>query len=115
MSNDLDSPAEDIAALYQKRWQIELFFKWIKQNLKLGHFLGTSRNAVIIQIMAALIAYMLMRIASLAAETSLGLQAVARLMPAMLLSRRHINDIFRPPPIPPNSKQQQLSLWNTNA
>ena len=115
LSNDLDSPAEDIAALYKKRWQIELFFKWIKQNLKLGHFLGTSRNAVIIQIMAALIAYMLMRITSLAAETSLGLQAVARLMPAMLLSRRHINDIFRPPPIPPNSKQQQLSLWITNA
>lgn len=115
LSNDLESPAEEIAALYKMRWQIELFFKWIKQNLKLAHFLGTSRNAVIIQIMAALIAYMLMRIASLKAKASLGLQAVARLMPAMLLSRRHISHIFKPPPILSPHHQNQLSLWGKNA
>jgi hypothetical protein len=114
ISNDLDSSAEAIAGLYKKRWQIELFFKWIKQNLKLKHFLGISRNAVIIQIMAALIACMLMRIATLRAKTSLGLQAVARLMPAMLLARRHIGDVFKPPPKPSHACPQ-LSLWPKNA
>ena len=46
VTNDLDAPAEEIAALYKQRWQIELFFKWIKQNLKIKHFLGVSENAV---------------------------------------------------------------------
>lgn len=115
VSNDLDSPAEAIAALYKMRWQIELFFKWIKQNLKLSHFLGTSRNAAIIQIMAALIAYMLMRITSIKAKASLGLQAAARLVQAMLLSRRHINDIFKPPPLPIQNPDKQISLWPTYA
>ena len=111
VSNDLDSPAEDIAALYKKRWQIELFFKWIKQNLKLGHFLGTSRNAAIIQIMAALISYMLMRITALKARTELGLQATARLIQAMLLSRRNISDVFKPPPKLSIPAHTQLTLW----
>ena len=59
-TNDLDSPAEEIAQLYRKRWQIELFFKWIKQNLKMKRFLGRSRNAVSLQIYAAIICYLLL-------------------------------------------------------
>ena len=59
-TNDLHSPAEEIAELYRKRWQIELFFKWIKQNLKLKRFLGRSRNAVSLQIYAAIICYLLL-------------------------------------------------------
>lgn len=114
ISNDLESPAEDIAGLYRKRWQIELFFKWIKQNLKLTHFLGTSRNAIIIQIMAALIAYMLLRIAQLNSTASIGLQAAARLASAMLLSRRPIAEIFKPPPRP-KPTNLQLSFWTSNA
>lgn len=60
-SNDLDSPAEDIADLYKARWKIELFFRWIKQNLRIKHFLGTSRNAVRIQVAVALIVYLVLR------------------------------------------------------
>lgn len=60
-SNDLDSPAEDIADLYKTRWQIELFFRWIKQNLRIKHFLGTSRNSVRIQVAIALIVYLVLR------------------------------------------------------
>ena len=59
VTNDLDAPAEEIAELYKQRWQIELFFKWIKQNLKIKQFLGTSENAVRTQIFAALISYLL--------------------------------------------------------
>lgn len=58
-TNDLDSPAQRIADDYRQRWQIELFFKWIKQHLRIKSFLGRSRNAVHIQILTALIAYLL--------------------------------------------------------
>ena len=49
-SNDLDACAEEIADLYKRRWAIELFFRWVKQTLKIRHLLGTSENAVRIQI-----------------------------------------------------------------
>jgi putative transposase len=58
-TNDLDSPASRIAELYKKRWDIELFFKWIKQHLSIGRFMGTSANAIRIQLLTALIAYLL--------------------------------------------------------
>jgi hypothetical protein len=98
LTNDLTAPAIEIAALYKARWQIELFFKWLKQNLKIAHFLGTSKNAVTIQIMAALIAYLLLRITALRHGASLGLQAIARLMPATLLTRRPFFELLEPPP-----------------
>lgn len=59
-TNDLTSPARVIAQHYQDRWQIELFFKWIKQHLKIKRYLGRSQNAVYIQILCALIAYLLL-------------------------------------------------------
>ena len=59
-TNDLDSPARVIAQRYQDRWQIELFFKWIKQHLRIKTFLGRSENAVRIQILTALITYLLL-------------------------------------------------------
>jgi putative transposase len=59
-TNDLDSPAADIAQHYKDRWQVELFFKWIKQHLNIKRFLGDSENAVKIQILTALIAYLLL-------------------------------------------------------
>ena len=49
VTNDLDAPASEIADLYKQRWQIELFFRWLKQNLKIRHFFGASENAVRIQ------------------------------------------------------------------
>lgn len=62
VTNLKDLAAETIAELYKARWQIELFFKWVKQNLKLKKFLGKSANAVKIQIATALIAYLLVRL-----------------------------------------------------
>ena len=59
VTNDLNSSASAIAALYKERWQIELFFKWIKQNLKIKRFLGENENAIRIQLITALIAYLL--------------------------------------------------------
>lgn len=59
-TNDMLAPAQEIAQLYKDRWQIELFFKWIKQHLRIRHFLGCSENAVKTQILAALITYLLL-------------------------------------------------------
>jgi len=110
LSNDLDSPAIVIADLYKARWQVELFFKWIKQNLKLAHFFGTNRNAVTIQIMAALIAYLLLRAAQIRCQAALGLQAIARLMPGFILSRRPLRDLLTAPDPGPLHQTRQMQL-----
>ncbi|MCL2022123.1 MAG: transposase [Betaproteobacteria bacterium] len=61
-TNDLDSPASVIAERYKARWQIELFFKWVKQHLNIKTFLGRNENAMRIQILIAMIAYALLLI-----------------------------------------------------
>ena len=63
LTNDLKASAQEIADLYKRRWAIELFFRWIKQTLKITRFLGTSDNAVRIQVAVALIAFLLLRMA----------------------------------------------------
>lgn len=59
LTNNFELSAKQIADIYKDRWQIELFFKWIKQNLKIKTFLGTSKNAVMTQIWIAMIYYLL--------------------------------------------------------
>src|ERR1700722_13567952 len=61
MTNDLDAPAQEIADLYKRRWRVELFFRVMKQTLKITRFVGRSENAVRIQIAVAPIAYLLLR------------------------------------------------------
>jgi len=109
VTNDLDAPAEEIAELYKQRWQIELFFKWIKQNLKIRHFLGTSENAVRIQVYVALIAYLLLRTAQ-ATQTVINQPlAFVRLVRLNLMHRRPINALKNPPP-PPKYDSRQMAL-----
>src|SRR5579864_6972627 len=71
MTNNFALPATTIAALYKKRWQVELFFKWIKQNLRIKRFYGTSENAVKTQIWIAVSVYVLVAIV----RKQLGLEA----------------------------------------
>jgi hypothetical protein len=97
VTNDLDAPASEIAALYKQRWQIELFFKWIKQNLKIHHFLGTSENAVRIQVFVALIAYLLLRKAQACQDTIAKPLAFARLIRLNIMHQRPINAIHESP------------------
>src|SRR5207344_1620842 len=66
LSNDLDASALQIADLYRRRWAIELFFRWVKQTLNITRFVGTSENAIRIQIAVALIAFLLLRLAQAA-------------------------------------------------
>jgi IS4 transposase len=96
VTNDLDAPAEEIADLYKQRWQIELFFRWIKQILRIKHFIGVSENAVRIQIAVALIAYLILRLAQAAQKVVHRPIDFARLVRANLMHRRPIDRLLEP-------------------
>jgi len=89
--------AKTIAALYKERWQIELFFKWIKGNLKIKTFLGTSRNAVLTQIWIALIVYLLLAFLKFKAKIGHSLEQMLRLLQLNLFERRNFIHLFKPP------------------
>lgn len=107
ITNDTQSPALEIAALYKARWQIELFFRWVKQHLKIKKFLGTSENAIRIQIAVALIAFLLLRLAAEATRSKASLLTFARLVRANLMHLRPIEQLHKPPPKPVRDKRQQ--------
>jgi len=94
-TNDLDASAQEIADLYKRRWAIELFFRWVKQTLKIGHFFGTSENAVRIQIAIALIAFVLLRLAHNANRIATSPLAFARLVRANLMHRESITELLQ--------------------
>jgi IS4 transposase len=110
LSNDLDASAEEIADLYRRRWAIELFFRWIKQILKITRFVGTSENAVRIQIAVALIAFLLLRLAQAAQKAILSPVVFSRLVRANLMHCRSINHLLEPPPTSADQRQMSLSL-----
>lgn len=109
-SNDLDASAGQIADLYRRRWAIELFFRWVKQTLKITRFVGTSENAVRIQIAIALIAFLLLRLAQATQQAVTSPVIFARLVCANLMHRRPIDDLLRPPPNLQDQRQMNLSL-----
>src|ERR1700686_1020930 len=110
LSNDLDASAQEIADLYRRRWAIELFFRWVKQTLKITRFVGTSENAVRIQIAVALIAFLLLRLAQAAQKSIQSPIVFARLARANLMHRRSIDNLVEPPPILEDQQQMSLSL-----
>lgn len=112
LSNDLDASAEEIADLYKRRWAIELFFRWVKQTLKITRFIGTSENAVRIQIAVALIAFLLLRLAQAAQTVVQSPIAFARLVRVNLMHRRPLDRLLELDP-PPILDPAQLALqWN---
>lgn len=94
-SNDLSSSAVTIARLYQDRWQIELFFKWIKQHLKIKRFLGRSENAVRLQILSALIAYVLLALYRKAHRITQSLWVLLAELRASLFQRPSVEFVMR--------------------
>jgi Transposase DDE domain/Domain of unknown function (DUF4372) len=107
-TNDLTASAQEIADLYKRRWAIELFFRWVKQTLKIGHFFGASENAVRIQIAVAMIAFLLLRLAHDANRIVESPLAFARLIRTNLMQRRTIGDLLSPPPPPADPPQQAV-------
>lgn len=111
LSNDLDATAQEIADLYKRRWAIELFFRWVKQTLKIRHFLGNSENAVRIQIAVALIAFLLLRMAQAAQKAVQSPLAFARLVRANLMHRRRIDSLIGDDPKPRTDPNQMVLQW----
>ena len=98
ITNDMERAAEAIAELYKKRWQIEMFFKWIKQNLKIKRFLGTSENALKIQVITALIAFLLIKFFQNILPFKKSMQTCARLIQTNLMQRKDLLELFDDPP-----------------
>jgi IS4 transposase len=111
LTNDLEASAQEIADLYKRRWAIELFFRWIKQVLKITRFLGTSENAVRIQIAVALITFLLLRTAQTAQKIIQSPLAFARLIRANLMHRRRLDRLLESDPTPPPRAGQLVIQW----
>jgi hypothetical protein len=113
ITNNFNLAARTIADLYKSRWQIEIFFKWIKQNLKIKSFLGTSKNAVMTQIWAAMIYYLLLAFIKFQTKCRHSLHELTRIVGELLLDNIYLVEILT---IPfdrfktVTQKYQQLSL-----
>ena len=111
-SNDLDAPASEIADFYKQRWDIELFFRWVKQTLKIKHFFGVSENAVRIQVAIALIAFLILRMAQATQKAVKSPLTFARLLRTNLMHKRPIERLIGPePPTPQNLNQLSLGIY----
>ena len=94
MTNNFTLDAATIAELYRSRWQIETFFKWIKQNLKIKSFLGTSINAVMTQVWAAMIYYLLLSFIKYQTKCRHSLHELTHIIGELLLDNTHLIDII---------------------
>jgi len=113
LTNLMDVPALDVCNLYRMRWQVELFFKWVKGNLRIGHFLGTSANAVHIQIWTALAAYALVAIVAKERRMRPGMYEILQFLSVSIFEKTPINEIFNTfvPPAPSETTLLQGFLF----
>jgi hypothetical protein len=113
LSNDLEASAQEIADLYKRRWRIELFFRLMKQTLRITRFVGRSENAVRIQIAVALIAYLLLHLLRKMTKVQHGFLELVRLVRANLMHRKNVTNL-RHVQAPPPLDHRQLDLnWGT--
>jgi len=96
LTNHFRLSAKTIADIYKERWKIELFFKEIEQNLKIKSFVGNSENAVLTQIYAALIVYLLVAYHKFLSRLGMSVQQMLQLLQVNLLSRRPLQEVFDP-------------------
>jgi len=94
MTNNMNMEALEIAYLYKKRWEVELFFKWMKQHLKIKSFWGTTLNAVKIQIYCAIIAYCLVAIIGNKLKVNRSIYEILQILSISLLDKTPINEML---------------------
>ena len=109
ITNDLNRTTIEIAALYKRRWQIELLFRWIKQHLNIRKFMGKNDNAIRLQIIAAMIAYLLLRLARRLNSLRMLDLRFAELVCQRLFIRIPIAEIGKPPPVNPSKPKPKFS------
>src|SRR5262245_52946059 len=112
LSNDLDASAAEIAELYKRRWAIEVFFLWVKQVLRITCFLGTSENALRIQIAVALIAFLLLRLTQAGQKAVASPLRFARLVRANLMHRKPLDRLLDREPQPICNPAQLPLQWH---
>ncbi|BBB62711.1 hypothetical protein UNDKW_4438 [Undibacterium sp. KW1] len=112
MTNNFTLKPEMIAALYKQRWQVELFFKWIKQHLRIKTFLGTSENAVKTQIWIAVCTYVLIAIVKKRLHLPHSLYEILQILSLTMFETTPINQLLTPPSGNINDENQpkQMSL-----
>ena len=112
LTNRMDLATQTICDLYKSRWKVELFFKTLKQNLKIKKFLGTSSNAVKAQIMVALIAYLLIQILRFSLKSSISIPDAMAVIGTLLLLREPISRLIgRLPSVSRHPPPFQLSFF----
>ena len=109
LTNNFKLVAKTIADIYKDRWQIELFFKWIKQNLKIKSFIGTTKNAVMSQIWVALCTYLLIYYFKWSNGLHQSALQIVQLLQLNWFDRRCVVDLFKPPK-PPLDMELTMSL-----
>jgi len=112
LTNNFHLAAKTIADIYKARWSIELFFKWLKQNLKIKTFLGTSKNAVMTQIWIALITMLILAYMKFMAKLGQTITQIQRLLQLNLFKRQSLWELFDPPPDKHKTRSQQKMLFN---
>jgi hypothetical protein len=95
LTNNFQIPSPIVAAIYHQRWQIELFFKWIKQHLRIKRFFGTSPNAVKIQIWTAMATYVLVAIAKKRLGLEHSLYTILQILSTSLFEKTHVQLVFQ--------------------
>ena len=110
LTNHLKLSARTIADIYKERWQIELFFKWIKQNLKIKSFLGTSHNAVLTQVWVAMCMCLILAYIKFTSKLKRSLQQILRLLHLNLFERRDLMELLKCTKYPVIKKQNPMQL-----
>jgi transposase len=114
LTNNFELPAEEIAALYKSRWHIEIFFKWIKQHLRIKSFFGTSENAVKVQIWTAISTYLLVAIMKKELMLEQSLYTILQVLSLSLFEKMPILEAFseKRVPVKSNPGSKQLTLFD---
>ena len=110
LTNHFGLSASTIAAIYKDGWQVELFFKAIKQNLKIKAFVGQSKNAILTQVWIAMITYLLLAFARYSAKTGWTVQRILRVIPLNLFERRSLQEILNPDPHRVEKDESQMKF-----
>ncbi len=111
LTNNFKLAAKTIADIYKARWQVELFFKWIKQNMKIKSFIGTSKNAVMTQIWIAMCVYLLLAFIKFQSKMNKTMQQILRLLQLNLFEKRDLMALLRgDPPNRNHTSDIQMSL-----
>ena len=111
MTNNFDIPTLSVCALYKNRWQVELFFKWVRQHLRIQRFFGTSENAVKSQIWIAVAVYVLVAIIKKRLKVDLSLHAILQILSVTPFENVPLIQLLTDTPLHPETPDDRNQLF----